>query len=405
MGAAPQAGSGWGGALQGRAGREAVAAELGFEQVGEPVPSSLTLGEVAGSLPPRVYELCPWRAWGRVAISLGTFAACLGLIAVSPPALLPFSWFLAGTSFTGFFVVGHDCGHRCFSRNRGLEDIVGTLMMVPLVYPFEPWRIQHNLHHAHTNKLGLDTAWHPIMPESFEASSATVRGLQAALLGSPCKLFASVGHCLEMHFDPRRFTPEQRPRVWVSLAAVAAFIALGWPLIGYYTGGVTGWAKFWLMPWLGYHFWMSAFTLVHHTAPHIPFKSPKEWNACEAQLGGTVHCVFPRWVDFLTHDISVHIPHHVDSRIPSYRLREAHAALHQRWGRYMNITALPKHWRLVLYWCCRECCLYDARRNYQPFPTSRSRRPGRGAPPPAGGGTLASSNAERVAEVSKLINP
>jgi omega-6 fatty acid desaturase (delta-12 desaturase) len=51
-----------------------------------------------------------------------------------------------------WFVVGHDCGHRSFSKNKLLEDIVGTVAFSPLIYPFEPWRIKHNHHHAHTNK-------------------------------------------------------------------------------------------------------------------------------------------------------------------------------------------------------------------------------------------------------------
>lgn len=51
-----------------------------------------------------------------------------------------------------WFVIGHDCGHRSFSKNKLVEDIVGTLMFMPLIYPFEPWRIKHNQHHAHTNK-------------------------------------------------------------------------------------------------------------------------------------------------------------------------------------------------------------------------------------------------------------
>jgi fatty acid desaturase len=51
-----------------------------------------------------------------------------------------------------FFVVGHDAGHRSFHKNNLVEDIVGTLMFAPLIYPFEPWRIKHNHHHAHTNK-------------------------------------------------------------------------------------------------------------------------------------------------------------------------------------------------------------------------------------------------------------
>lgn len=40
---------------------------------------------------------------------------------------------------------------------------------------------------------------------------------------------------------------------------------------------------------------MSTFTMVHHTAPHIPFKSSEEWNAAQAQLNGTVHCNYPQW--------------------------------------------------------------------------------------------------------------
>ncbi len=51
-----------------------------------------------------------------------------------------------------WFVVGHDCGHRSFHKNNLVEDIVGTIMFAPLIYPFEPWRIKHNHHHAHTNK-------------------------------------------------------------------------------------------------------------------------------------------------------------------------------------------------------------------------------------------------------------
>ena len=59
-----------------------------------------------------------------------------------PPRSPPLQW----------FVVGHDCGHRSFCKNKLVEDIVGTLMFMPLIYPFDPWRIKHNQHHAHTNK-------------------------------------------------------------------------------------------------------------------------------------------------------------------------------------------------------------------------------------------------------------
>jgi len=41
--------------------------------------------------------------------------------------------------------------------------------------------------------------------------------------------------------------------------------------------------------------------MVHHTAPHIPFKTAEEWKAAQAQLSGTVHCNYPRWYACIFH--------------------------------------------------------------------------------------------------------
>lgn len=144
-------------------------------------------------------------------------------------------------------------------------------MFAPLIYPFEPWRIKHNVHHANTNKLVEDTAWHPVMEEHMESWGPVQKALYTVFLGSPLKLWASIGHWALWHFDLNKYSEAQKPRVMVSLAAVFAFMAIGFPALIYFTGWA-GWAKYWLMPWLGYHFWMSTFTVIHHTAPHIPFR-------------------------------------------------------------------------------------------------------------------------------------
>ena len=80
---------------------------------------------------------------------------------------------------------------------------------------------------------------------------------------------------------------------------------------------------------------MSTFTYVHHTAPDIAFVPASEWNAVTAQLSGTVHCNYPKWVEFLCHDINVHVPHHVSTAIPSYNLRMAYKSLQEKWGSYL----------------------------------------------------------------------
>eukprot|EP00878_Enallax_costatus_P026533 GHUV01028478.1.p1 GENE.GHUV01028478.1~~GHUV01028478.1.p1 ORF type:complete len:181 (-),score=55.38 GHUV01028478.1:2551-3093(-) len=164
-------------------------------------------------MPQEVFQLNMAKAWSAVAITLASVSASLYLISISPWYLLPFAWFIAGTAFTGFFVIGHDCGHRSFSENKLLEDIVGTLAFMPLIYPFEPWRIKHNQHHAQTNKLVEDTAWHPVMRTEIEKWGPVQSTLYKTFLGSPLKLWASVGHWWIWHFDLSKYTEKQRPRV------------------------------------------------------------------------------------------------------------------------------------------------------------------------------------------------
>jgi omega-6 fatty acid desaturase (delta-12 desaturase) len=137
---------------------------------------------------------------------------------------------------------------------------------------------------------------------------------------------------------------KQQNRVKISVAAVTAFIVIGWPTIIYYSG-MEGWVNFWLIPWLGYHFWMSTFTIVHHSFPHIPFKAKEEWNEAQAQLGGTVHCDYPLWVEILTHDINWHQPHHITQSIPSYNLWVATESMRKNWGKYLNEATW--NWRLM----------------------------------------------------------
>ncbi|BBN09957.1 acyl-lipid omega-6 desaturase (Delta-12 desaturase) [Marchantia polymorpha subsp. ruderalis] len=342
--------------------RARLAEEYGFQQIGEPVPENVTLKNVIDSLPKEVFEINNFKAWRTVAITAVSYTLALFLISKSPWYLLPFAWAYAGTAATGLFVIGHDCAHKCFSKNKLLEDIVGTIAMMPLIYPYEPWRFKHDRHHAKTNMLVEDTAWHPVMRKEWENYPKPLKSFMEWGMG-PLRPWASIGHWALWHFDLKKYRPSEQNRVKTSLAAVFGFMAVVWPLI-IWKFGVVGWVNYWLMPWLGYHFWMSTFTMVHHTAPHIPFKDVKDWNSAAAQLGGTVHCDYPKWVEVLCHDISVHIPHHVSQKIPSYNLRMAHDSIEKNWGKHVNKCTW--NWRLMKT-IMTQCHFYDEEKNYAPF--------------------------------------
>lgn len=336
---------------------------LGFDRIGDPVPKGIPLSDVLGSIPKEAFEKDNMKAYKALAISLIGCAASSALIAVVPNWLLPLAWYIAGTAYTGFFVIGHDCGHRSYHTNKLVEDVIGTALMAPLIYPYEAWRVKHAQHHAKTNMLVEDTAWHPVVLEEMDDMSPVMRKVTQNFLGSPFKFLASIAHWLKWHFDLSLYKKSEKKRVAISIASCAGFAAVAFPLLVKYTGWF-GFVKFWLMPWLGFHFWLSAFTLVHHTSPHIPFKPQEEWDQVQAQLGGTVHCVYPRWVEILCHDINVHVPHHLSPRIPHYRLRMAYRAIKEKYGDYVNEATF--NWRLVKM-LVSEPHVYNKEKNYVPF--------------------------------------
>jgi len=329
------------------------------------LPPGTSLSDVVKSLPREVFEVNEKKSWLHFAVTAVAMPLSLLAVHLAPWYLLPVAWFVAGTAATGLFTLGHDAGHNTFSKNPLVNDIVGNLTLSMLVYPFEQWRIQHNIHHRNTNMLRnaeipgaeiADNAWQPIDVGFF--NRVPLPRIVTAFLKLGWSAFwyqLSILHWVIYHFNSKKFTKRQMPKVVISWICCGAFAATVFPALLAW-GGPWALVKYWLMPWLGYHFWMSTFTLIHHTAPHIQFKEKTEWNAAREQLSGTVHCDFPRWIEVLTHDINVHIPHHVSTGIPSYNLKAAYSSLKDKWGPYLNETAFS--WKL-----CREiidnCQVFD----------------------------------------------
>ncbi|AFY67009.1 fatty acid desaturase [Geitlerinema sp. PCC 7407] len=326
------------------------------------VDADIQLKDIIKTLPRECFQKNSRKAWLSVLLSVTAVILGYTSIVFSPWFLLPFAWFFTGTALTGFFVIAHDCGHRSFAKRRWVNDLVGHVLMLPLIYPFHCWRILHDHHHIHTNKLDIDNAWHPWTPETYAAETPVISKSYELLRGRFWWV-ASVAHWAVLHFDLSNFSKRDQGKAKLSIAAVLIFAAIVFPTL-IITTGVWGFVKFWLMPWLGYHFWMSTFTLVHHTAPDIPFYLENEWSAAESQLAGTVHCSYPRWVEILCHDINVHIPHHVSVAIPSYNLRMAHHKLKETWGAHMIERKFS--WPLMRE-IVDQCHIYDPETIYISF--------------------------------------
>jgi acyl-lipid omega-6 desaturase (Delta-12 desaturase) len=324
--------------------------------------ADLKIRDLLKDIPKDLFEKDARKAWTQVVTNVSLVVLGYAALAAAPGYLLPLLWVFQGTALTGFFVIGHDCGHRSFAKRKWVNNWVGHIVFLPLLYPFHSWRLLHDKHHTHTNKMDVDNAWQPFRPEVYD-SFDTVQRIGYEWMRGKLWWMGSILHWALIHFDLDNYHERDRAKANFSNWFVIIGGLIGLPLLAYFTGP-WGVVKFWLMPWLVYHFWMSTFTIVHHTLPEIPFREPEDWNEAEAQLLGTVHCEYPAWVEFLCHHINVHIPHHLSVGIPSYNLRAAHNCLKEIWGD--RLVERQFNWALMKE-ITDNCHLYHDERSYQTF--------------------------------------
>jgi acyl-lipid omega-6 desaturase (Delta-12 desaturase) len=323
----------------------------------------LRIKHILQVLPREYFRKDMRKAWTQLTINVLLVALGYASLAYLPWYLLPFAWIFTGTALTGFFVIGHDSGHRSFAKRRWVNDLVGHIVFLPLLYPFHSWRLLHDQHHKHTNKMDVDNAWMPFRTEVYDSFN-TVQRVGYEKMRGKFWWIGSILHWAMIHFDRSNYLSQRDwEKARFSNAVVIGAALIGLPILVATTGWF-GLVNFWFMPWMVYHFWMSTFTVVHHTLPEIPFHEPEDWNEAKAQLFGTVHCEYPAWVEYMCHHINVHIPHHLSTAIPSYNLRKAHNRLKEVWGD--QLVERRFNWKLVKE-ITDNCHLYEPDRRYQTF--------------------------------------
>lgn len=91
------------------------------------VEPDLRLKDILKTLPKACFQKNRQKAWMSVFINVGMVVLGYVSIAIAPWFLLPIAWIFTGTALTGFFVLGHDCGHRSFAKPNGSTIWLGTL--------------------------------------------------------------------------------------------------------------------------------------------------------------------------------------------------------------------------------------------------------------------------------------
>ncbi|MET1414061.1 fatty acid desaturase [Roseibium sp. HPY-6] len=220
------------------------------------------------------------------------------------------------------FAIQHDCGHGSFFKNRAVSDWLGRAIGVVTLTPYDVWRRSHALHHSSSGNLGQRGIGdiHTLTVAEYRALRPLSR-FWYRLYRSPFVMFG-LGPFYTFFLENRLpFGYMASFRYWVYAMATNLAIVVALALILKFGGWMPILLIFFpttilaatLGVWLFY---------VQHQFETTHWDVEEDWQLHDAALHGSSHYVLPSVLRWSSANIGIHHVHHLNSRIPFYRLPE-----------------------------------------------------------------------------------
>ncbi len=221
------------------------------------------------------------------------------------------------------FIIQHDCGHGSFFRSTRLTNWVGSILGVVTLTPYFYWKKTHAMHHATSGKLD-HRGFGDITTLTVTEYMALSRWgkFRYRVYRHPLVLFGigAVVHFLVRHriptIVPKTWKRERRSIFWtdVGLAALATVM------------GVTLGFKAFCMVVLPFTLLACSIGVwlfyVQHQFEPTYWEHDRAWAYEAAALQGSSYYQLPPILQWLTGNIGLHHVHHLNARIPNYRLQQ-----------------------------------------------------------------------------------
>jgi acyl-lipid omega-6 desaturase (Delta-12 desaturase) len=219
------------------------------------------------------------------------------------------------------FIIQHDCGHGAFFRTQRANDLLGAVLGVITMIPYSYWKQTHAIHHSTAGNLDA-RGWGDIDTRTvaeYRAMGPLRRFLYRAYRSLPVLFFLGPAfHFIVYHrlpwIVPADWKAERRSILLNDLVLAAIFYAAwrmggSWPHLALqaFCMSVTACIGVW-------------FFYVQHQYERTYWRRGDEWDFVEGSLRGSSYYRLPRVLQWITGNIGFHHIHHLNSRVPNYRL-------------------------------------------------------------------------------------
>ena len=229
------------------------------------------------------------------------------------------------------FIIQHDCGHGAFFRSRRWNDALGSVCSLITLAPYASWRRQHAGHHGVWNNLDrrntgadiysscLTVDEYLAMPPMRRCWYRITRHPIVANVILPPLVFLVL---YRIPFDMPKTWRRERLAVLATNLALAALVASLGVFVGFDRVAQVQLPVMVLASIIGV--WL--FT-VQHRSERIVWARQRDWNPIAASLEGSTYLRLPSVLQWFTGNIGLHHVHHLNPRIPNYRLQQCHDAI------------------------------------------------------------------------------
>ncbi|HCW06809.1 MAG TPA: fatty acid desaturase, partial [Cytophagales bacterium] len=263
------------------------------------------------------------RSWFEVSLTLVLISIVFPLIFFSSIPL-PFkvvSSVICGLLYVRLFVIYHDYEHRAILQNSPTAHGVMVLVGIYLLAPENIWRRSHEHHHNNNSKLTLHgIGSYPTVTKQVFLNLPRSKRLLYLVNRHPLTILFGYFTLFIYWLNLKSFFQSPRKH-FDSLIALLVHVAVG-SLLFYYYGALLffiGWFfPFFLAFALGSYLFYS-----QHNFPGAIFFENNDWAYDQAALKSTSRMMMNPVMNWFTGNIGYHHVHHLNSRIPFYRLKEA----------------------------------------------------------------------------------
>lgn len=263
------------------------------------------------------------RSWFEVLITLLLILIFFvpGFLSTVPIVARIFTGIICGLLYVRLFVIYHDYEHRAILQNSAVAHGIMALVGIYLLAPETIWKRSHEHHHNNNSKLTLSgIGSYPLVSKTYFLTLPRKKQTLYLVNRHPATVLLGYFTLFIYWLNLKSFV--QSPRKHVdSLIALLFHAGAGVFIYKYF--GFEILALAWCFPFL-LTFGMGSYLFYsQHNFPGAHFHEHNEWAYDKAALKSTSRMVMSPLMHWFTGNIGYHHVHHLNSRIPFYRLREA----------------------------------------------------------------------------------